>query len=201
MTFTFPSESAFTFAGIRSPPLRSSSDVRMQPELAADNRSEPTFYFHQKGAPPSCGGRCFRLVRIRYPGESWTVMPFTSGLLFLALTRFSACVQFSRTQTSSGNCSMMAGLSVRRFPALPEDTSGLHPYPSPGRPTLAGSSAACRASVAVLTRHSHYPSSEGPFGPSSAAGLLRPLPTSAARPGSVTRPSVRFPGQTADLPK
>ena len=35
----------------------------------------------------------------------------------LALTRANACLQFSRSQTSSINCSSMAGLSVPRFPA------------------------------------------------------------------------------------
>src|SRR4051794_39722 len=53
----------------------------------------------------------------RYPGRSWTVMPSTPGLPLLALTRFNACLQFSRPQTSSINCSAMAGLSVPRFPS------------------------------------------------------------------------------------
>src|SRR5664279_2571891 len=41
----------------------------------------------------------------------------TPGLPLLALTRFNACLQFSRPQTSSINCSAIAGLSVPRFPA------------------------------------------------------------------------------------
>ena len=32
------------------------------------------------------------------------------------MTRFHACLQFSRPQTSSINCSVMAGLSIPRFP-------------------------------------------------------------------------------------
>jgi len=42
-------------------------------------------------------------------------MPSTPGLPLLALTRANACLQFSRPQTSSINCSPMAGLSVSRF--------------------------------------------------------------------------------------
>src|SRR5713226_1215988 len=47
-------------------------------------------------------------------------MPSTPGLPLLALTRFHACLQFSRPQTSSINCSAMARLSVPRFP--PDDS-------------------------------------------------------------------------------
>ena len=61
---------------------------------------------------------------IRYPGSSWTVMPSTPGLPLLALTRLNACLQFSRPQTSSINCSVMAGLSVPRFPADDSVPSG-----------------------------------------------------------------------------
>src|SRR5579872_4667565 len=58
------------------------------------------------------GQCCFR-----YSGNCWTVIPSTPELPLLALTRFNACLQFSRSQTSSINCSAMAGLSVPRFPA------------------------------------------------------------------------------------
>src|ERR1051325_1033155 len=58
------------------------------------------------------GQCCFR-----YSGNCWTVIPSTPALPLLALTRFNACLQFSRSQTSSINCSPMAGLSVPRFPA------------------------------------------------------------------------------------
>src|SRR2546422_110405 len=44
-------------------------------------------------------------------------MPSTPGFPLLALTRFNACLQFSRPQTSSINCSVMTGLSVPRFSA------------------------------------------------------------------------------------
>jgi hypothetical protein len=58
------------------------------------------------------GQCCFR-----YSGNCWTVIPSTPALPLLALTRANACLQFSRPQTSSINCSAIAGLSVPRFPA------------------------------------------------------------------------------------
>src|ERR1041385_5126589 len=61
------------------------------------------------------GQCCFR-----YSGNCWTVIPSTPALPLLALTRANACLQFSRPQTSSINCSVMAGLSVPRFP--PDDS-------------------------------------------------------------------------------
>src|ERR1039457_6802933 len=51
-------------------------------------------------------------------------MPSTPGLPLLALNCFNACLQFSRAQTSSINCSAMAGLSVPRFPADDSVASG-----------------------------------------------------------------------------
>ncbi len=57
------------------------------------------------------GQCCFR-----YSGHCWTVIPFTPALPLLALTRLNACLQFSRSQASSINCSVMARLSVPRFP-------------------------------------------------------------------------------------
>src|SRR3974377_520688 len=52
----------------------------------------------------------------RYPGSWCTVIPSTPGLPLLALTRRNACLQFSRSQTSSINPSVtIAGLSVVRF--------------------------------------------------------------------------------------
>ena len=42
-------------------------------------------------------------------------MPSTPGLPLLALTRANACLQFSRSQTSSINGSPMAGLLALRF--------------------------------------------------------------------------------------
>src|SRR6266849_3977556 len=58
------------------------------------------------------GQCCFR-----NSANCWTVIPSTPALPLLALTRFNACLQFSRPQTSSINCSAMAGLSIPRFPA------------------------------------------------------------------------------------
>src|SRR5437879_10457877 len=58
------------------------------------------------------GQCCFR-----NSGNSWTVIPSPPGLPLLALTRANACLQFSRSQTSSINCSPIARLSVPRFAA------------------------------------------------------------------------------------
>src|SRR5580658_3403522 len=65
------------------------------------------------------GQCCFR-----NSGNCWTVIPSTPALPLLALTRFNACLQFSRPQTSSINCSAMAGLSVPRFPVDDSVPSG-----------------------------------------------------------------------------
>src|SRR5215470_1038754 len=54
---------------------------------------------------------------LRNSGNSWTVIPSTPGLPLLALIRANACLQFSRSQTSSINCSPIARLSVPRFAA------------------------------------------------------------------------------------
>ena len=59
-------------------------------------------------------------------------MPSTPGLPLLALTRFNACLQFSRSQTSSINCSAMAGLSVPRFPA-DDSVPSWRPFGGQGR--------------------------------------------------------------------
>jgi hypothetical protein len=93
----------------------------------------------------------------------------------LALIRANARVRFSRPQTSSINCSPMAGLSVPRFAV----SDSVHsPRPLGAQPACAG-----------------------PFGPSTLSCLIRPLLTSAVRSGPVTRSSVRNPGPTADLPR
>src|SRR6266849_421245 len=49
------------------------------------------------------------------------------------------------------------GTSPRVIRSLPQRPSELHSYSPPGRPALAGSSAACLSRVAPLTHHSHYP--------------------------------------------
>src|SRR6516225_249529 len=67
----------------------------------------------------------------RNAGNCWTVIPSTPALPLLALTRFNARLQFSRSQTSSINCSVMAGLSIPRFPADDSVPSGRHFGASP----------------------------------------------------------------------
>src|SRR6201997_4918879 len=54
-------------------------------------------------------GQCF----FRSPDNSSTVFPSMPGLPLLAFTRRSACLQFSRSQTSSIHCSVV-GLSALR---------------------------------------------------------------------------------------
>src|ERR1019366_4120433 len=56
-------------------------------------------------------GQCSR----KCPDNSPTFMPSIPGLPLLDFTRFKACKQFSRSQTSSISCSSIAGLSVLRF--------------------------------------------------------------------------------------
>src|SRR5215472_9053847 len=68
---------------------------------------------------------------LRNAGNCWTVIPSTPALPLLALTRFNACLQFSRSQTSSINCSVMAGLSVPRSPTNDSIPSGRHFGASP----------------------------------------------------------------------
>jgi len=62
------------------------------------------------GCSPISGPCCFR-----YSGSSSTVIPSTPGLPLLALTRCSACLQFSSSQTSSISRSVPARLSACRF--------------------------------------------------------------------------------------
>ena len=77
-----------------------------------------------------------RPVPFQVPGSCRTVIPSAPGLPLLALSRFNACLQFSRLQTSSINCSSLAGLFVflcaspRAFRSLLEGRSGLHPFSS-----------------------------------------------------------------------
>src|ERR1700758_2710403 len=52
-------------------------------------------------------GQCF----FRCPDNSSTVIPSMPGLPLLAFTRRNACLQFSRSQTSSIHCSVV-GLSA-----------------------------------------------------------------------------------------
>src|SRR5271165_5023914 len=91
-------------------------------------------------------GQCSR----KCPGNSPTVMPSIPGLPLLDFTRFRACKQFSRSQTSSISCSSIAGLSVLRF-AVNDSVPPLADFGasllfSSLRPAEAGCSAACRSS-------------------------------------------------------
>ncbi len=76
-------------------------------------------------------GQCSR----RCPGSSSTVIPSTPGLPRFARTRASARLQFSRSQTRSIHCSLLAGLSSRRPAALgsvpSRVPSGASPPPLP----------------------------------------------------------------------
>src|SRR6266404_30823 len=66
----------------------------------------------------------------RCPGNCLTVIPSMPGLPLLAFTRRSACLQFSRSQTSFIHCSA-AGLSALRFAnsdsVPPTETLGASP--------------------------------------------------------------------------
>src|SRR5579871_4645170 len=138
------------------------------------------------------GQCCFR-----YPGRSPTVTPSTPGLPLLALTRDNACLQFSRSQTSSINCSPMAGLSVLRFAVRDSVPSTEAVGASLLLSSIKASSSwfFCRLSLMSRAAYSPLPSTplRGPFGPSSVAGLLRPLLTSAARSGWIAPPQSRIP--------
>src|SRR5208282_701478 len=147
-------------------------------------------------------GQC----RCRNPGSSWTVMPSTPGLPLLALTRFNARLQFSCSQTPSINGSPRAELSVLHFAASdsvpPPDTLGASLLLSSAKAST--SWFFCRLSLMSCAAYSPLPLT--PCGDRSglhpdAPGLLCPLLTSAARSGSISRPSVPIPGQTADLPR
>jgi len=142
------------------------------------------------------GQCCFRC-----PVNSWTVMPSTPAIPLLRLTRAKACLKFSRAQTSSIIGSPMAGLSAFRF-AVNDSV------PSPeavGASLLLSSRKAntswffCRLSPMSRAAYSPLPLTlgGGPFGPSAVPCRL----TSAARSGSITRPSVPFSRQAADLPR
>src|SRR5271157_5853403 len=105
------------------------------------------------------GQCCFR-----YAGNCWTVIPSTPALPLLALTRANARLQFSRPQTSSINCSPMAGLSVPRFTA-----SDSVPPPRPfGASPLYSSAEAniswffCRLSL--MSRAAYLPLPSTPYG-------------------------------------
>ena len=101
------------------------------------------------------------------------------SFLYLALPRANACLQFSRSQTSSINCSPMAGLSVPRF-AASDSVPSMRPF---GASPLYSSSKASFSSL---------------FCPPVAHESRRFL---AAPIHPVRGPFVLNPGQTADLPR
>src|ERR1700687_3734126 len=97
----------------------------------------------------------------RYSGNCWTVIPSTPALPLLALTRANACLQFSRPQTSSINCSPMAGLSVPRFTAsdsVPSsDTLGASLLLSSWKANTSWFFCRWSLMIRAATRHSHQP--------------------------------------------
>src|SRR6266699_1322539 len=86
-------------------------------------------------------------------------MPSTPGLPWLALTRANACLQFSRSQTSSINRSPMAGLSALRFAAsdsVPSPAAlGASPLSSTGKAST--SWFFCRLSLTSRVAYSPLP--------------------------------------------
>src|SRR6267143_3396942 len=102
------------------------------------------------------------------------------GLPLLAFTRRSACLQFSRSQTSSIHCSLV-GLSALRF----ANSDSVPPSKAIGAAPLLSSGKArpywffCRLSVVESRRLLIAPfiPLRGPFGPS----LLAPLSGPASR--------------------
>ena len=127
------------------------------------------------------GQCCFR-----YSGNCWTVIPSIPALPLLALTRANACLQFLRSQTSSINCSLLAGLSASRFATNDSVPSAESLGASLLLISVKASSSwfFCRLSLMSCAAYLPLPltpANRGPFGPSSLACLLCPLLTSAAR--------------------
>src|SRR5438445_4907553 len=130
----------------------------------------------------------------RCPDNSSTVIPSMPGLPLLAFTRRSACLQFSRSQTSSIHCSVV-GLSALRF----ANSDSVPPTKAVGAAPLLSSGKArqywffCRLSVVESRRVLIAPfiPLRGPFGPSLLAQLsgqlARTLPSS--HPVLVHRPA------------
>lgn len=88
-----------------------------------------------------------------------TVIPSTPRLPLFALTRANACLQFSRSQTSSIHCSSRAGLSVPRFAvsvSVPcADTLRASPLLSSVKANSSGFFCRLALMSYALTRHSH----------------------------------------------
>src|SRR6202521_1300479 len=140
----------------------------------------------------------------RGPDNSLTVIPSMPGLPLLAFTRRSACLQFSRSQTSSIHCSVV-GLSAVRF----ANSDSVPPPKALGAAPLLSSGKArrywlfCRLSVVESRRLLLAPfiPLRGPFGPSLLMQLLRLLLTSATGSETISRLSVSNSRPVADLPR
>ena len=120
-------------------------------------------------------------------------MPSVPGLPRLALTRFKARKQLSRSQTASITCSAGAGLSTLRFAVddsvPPRRAFGASLLPSPVKASTICSRFFCRLSPIESRELLAAPF---PFGPSLLAQLLCPLLTSVARSGESLPPQSRF---------
>src|ERR1700757_5479816 len=144
-------------------------------------------------------GQCF----FRCPDSS-TVILSMPGLPLLAFPRRNACLQFSRSQTSSIHCSVV-GLSALRS----ANSDSVPPSKAVGAAPLLSSGKArrywlfCRLSVVESRRVLIAPfiPLRGPFGPSLLAQLIRPLLTSATGSETISRPSVSSSRPVADLPR
>ncbi len=143
-------------------------------------------------------------VLFRCPDSCATCILSMPGLPSLAFTRRSACLQFSRSQTSSIHCSVV-GFSALRF----ANSDSVPPTEAIGAAPLLSSAKArrywffCRLSVVESRRVLIAPfiPFRGPFGPSLLSQLLRPLLTPAPWSGAISRSSVLNPRPVAGLPR
>src|SRR6202043_319457 len=132
------------------------------------------------------------------------VNPSAAGPALVAFTRRNACLQFSRSQTSSIHCSLV-GLSALRF----ANSDSVPPSKAIGAAPLLSSGKArrywffCRLSVVESRRVLIAPfiPLRGPFGPSLLSQLLRPLLTPATGSETISRLSVSNSRPVADLPR
>src|SRR5438093_7430137 len=124
--------------------------------------------------------------------------------MMLAFTRRSACLQFSRSQTSSIHCSVV-GFSALRF----ANSDSVPPTEAIGAAPLLSSAKArrywffCRLSAVESRRVLIAPfiPFRGPFGPSLLSQLLRLLLTPPPWLGAFSRSSVLNPRPVAGLPR
>jgi hypothetical protein len=137
------------------------------------------------------GQCCFR-----NSGNCSTVIPSIPALPLFALTRANACLQFSRSQTSSINGSPMAGLSVPRSAASDSTPSADTLGASLRLSSVKANTSWFFCRLSLMSRAAYLPLPSTPFGDRSGLphlrALLRPLLTSAARSGWIAPSSVRF---------